>query len=85
MAYILQVASPLQGPVESSTQIGPTPDYKAETDRARLELGGDGLDRLAFSRSDRTLGDEIATASSADEIASARRAGYRRLAEAIGS
>lgn len=85
MARILQGASPLQGPVEPSTQIGPTPDYKAETDRARLELGGDRLDRLAFSRNDRTLGDEIAAASSADEIAFARRAGYRRIAEAIGS
>ena len=84
MAHNLQGAGPLQGPVEPSTQIGPTPDYQAEADRARLELGGDGLDRLAFSRNDRTLGDEIA-ASSADEIALARRAGYRRLAEAIGS
>jgi hypothetical protein len=86
VAHILQGASPLQGPVEPSTEIGPTPDYKAETDRARLELGGDGLDRLAFSRrNDRTLGDEIAAASWGDEISLARRAGYRRLAEAIGS
>jgi hypothetical protein len=62
MAHILQSAGPLQGPVRPSTQIGPTPDYEAEADRARLELGGDGLDRLAFSRNDRTLGEEIAVA-----------------------
>lgn len=76
MEHLPQGAGPLQGPVKPSAQIGPTPDYEAEADRARLELGGDGLDRLAFSRNDRTLGDEIAMA---------RRAGYRRLAEAIGS
>jgi hypothetical protein len=76
---------PLQGPVEPSTQIGPTPDYQAEADRARLELGGDGLDRLAFSRNDRTLADQIAAASAANETALARRAGYRRLARAIGA
>jgi hypothetical protein len=85
MARILQDAGPLHGPLAPSTQIGPTPDYEGEADRGRLELGGDGLDRMAFSRNDRTLGDEIAAASSADEIALARRAGYRRLAEAIGS
>lgn len=67
MARILQDAGPLQGPVAPSTQIGPTPDYEAEADRARLELGGDDLDRLAFSRNDRTLSDEIAAASPAAE------------------
>jgi hypothetical protein len=85
VAHNLRGAGPLQGLVEPSTQIGPTPDYEAEADRARLELGGDGLDRLAFSRNDRTLGAEIAAASAAYKIALARRAGYRRLAEAIGS
>jgi hypothetical protein len=83
MAHILQGAGPLQGPVVPSTQIGPTPDYEGEADRARLDLGGDDLDRLAFGRHDRTLGDEIAAASAAYEIALARRAGYRRLAKAI--
>jgi hypothetical protein len=44
-----------------SAQIGPTPDYEGEADRGRLELGGDDLDRMAFSRNGRrTLGDEIA-------------------------
>ena len=85
MAGFPQHAGPLHGPVAPSRQMGPTPDYDAEADRARLELGGDDLDRLAFGRNDRTLGDEIAAASAADEIALARRAGYRRLANAIGS
>jgi hypothetical protein len=66
MARILRDAGPSQGPLSPSTQIGPTPDYEAEADRGRLALGGDDLDRLAFSRNDRTLGDEIAAASSAD-------------------
>jgi hypothetical protein len=85
MARFTQDAGPLHSPLAPSTQIGPTPDYEAEAERARLELGGDELDRTAFGRNDRTLGDEIAAASLADETALARRAGYRRLARAIGS
>lgn len=61
MARIPLDAGWLHAPLSPSTQIGPTPDYEGEADRGRLELGGDGLDRMAFSRNGRrTLGDEIA-------------------------
>jgi hypothetical protein len=63
MTRILQDAGQSHLPLSPSTQMGPTPDYGTEADRARLELGGDDLDRMAFSRNDRTLGDEIAAAS----------------------
>lgn len=54
-------AGRLHAPLSPSTQVGPTPDYEGEADRGRLELGGDGLDRMAFGRNERrTLGDEIA-------------------------
>jgi len=51
----------LHAPRSPSVQIGPSPDYEGEADRGRLELGGDGLDHMAFGRDERrTLGDEIA-------------------------
>jgi hypothetical protein len=63
MARILQDAGHSHLPLSPSRQIGPTPDYGTEAERARLELGGDQLDRMAFNRTDRTLGDEIAAAT----------------------